>query len=84
MYFLVFIGNMDDFARYDQQGPYYPIRSLLPREYCWLHPLAPSPERLSLGNLSGPGVQNPHPQDISRFKRDVFPNTSRLKAVFGF
>ena len=36
------------------------------------------------GNLSGLGVQNPRPWEISRASGDVFPNTSLLSAVYGY
>ena len=34
------------------------------------------------GNLEGRGVQNPRPREISRAEGDVFPNASRLEAVY--
>ena len=33
-------------------------------------------------NLEGRGVQNPCPREISRTEGDVFPNASRLEAVY--
>ena len=36
------------------------------------------------GNLSGLGVQNPRPREISRASGDVYPNTSLLSAVYGY
>ena len=35
------------------------------------------------GNLEGRGVQNPRPREISRAEGGVFPNASRLEAVYG-
>ena len=40
-----------------------------------IHPPRPS-------TLSGLGVQNPRPWEISRASGDVFPNTSLLSAVY--
>ena len=34
------------------------------------------------GNLQGRGVQKPRPREISRAQGDVFPNASRLEAVY--
>ena len=34
------------------------------------------------GNIEGRGVQNPRPREISRAEGDVFPNASRLEAVY--
>ena len=49
-------------------------------------PLGPRdfPRASPSGNLSGLGVQNPRPWEISRASGDVFPNTSLLSAVYGF
>ena len=33
-------------------------------------------------DLSGLGVQNPRPREISRAEGNVFPNASRLEAVY--
>ena len=48
--------------------------------YWEIHP----PRALPSGNLSGLGVQNPRPREISWASGDVFPNTSLLSAVYGF
>ena len=49
-------------------------------------PLGPRdcPRASPSGNLSGLGVQNPRPREISRASGDVFPNTSLLLAVYGY
>ena len=49
-------------------------------------PLGPRdcPRASPSGNLSGLGVQNPRPREISRASGDVFPNTSLLSAVYGY
>ena len=49
-------------------------------------PLGPRdfPRASPSGNLSGLGVQNPRPWEISRASGDVFPNTSLLSAVYGY
>ena len=48
-------------------------------------PLGPRdcPRASPSGNLSGLGVQNPPPREISRASGGVFSNTSRLEAVYG-
>ena len=49
-------------------------------------PLGPRdcPRASPSGNLSGLGVQNPRPWEISWASGDVFPNTSLLSAVYGY
>ena len=51
----------------------------LRRRFC-----TPRPSRLPSGNLSGLGVQNPRPWEISCASGSVFSNTSLLSAVYGY
>ena len=45
---------------------------------------APRPSKLPSGNLSGLGVQNPRPWEISWASGGVFSNTFLLSAVYGY
>ena len=49
-------------------------------------PLGPRdfPRASPSGNLSGLGVQNPRPWEISRASGDVFPNISLFSTVYGY
>ena len=68
------------------QNQYFPANDERMSVHClesgWkIHP--PRPSRLPSGNLSGLGVQNPCPREISRAEGGVFSNASRLEAVYG-
>ena len=51
------------------------------QQSCGMYPYT-AERRDVLGNLEGRGVQNPCPREISRAEGGVFPNASRLEAVY--